>query len=60
MAFLHFAAAKVDKKDHPKAIGFINVGQIGTIAIALSIAGCLFQNVGFNDLKHAFAAAKAR
>jgi MFS family permease len=48
------AAAKVPDKDKAKAIGFINVAQIGTIAIALAIAGSLFQNLGFKSLKSAF------
>ncbi|KAI5459524.1 major facilitator superfamily domain-containing protein [Mariannaea sp. PMI_226] len=48
------AGSKVIPKDVPKAIGFINVGQIGTIAISLAIAGSLFQNVGFSELKRAF------
>lgn len=48
------AAAKVLVSDQPKAIGFINVAQIGTIAIGLSIAGSLFQNLGFKALKSAF------
>jgi MFS family permease len=49
------AAAKVPIRDRPGAIGFINVSQIGTIAIGLAIAGSLFQNLGFNSLKTAFA-----
>jgi hypothetical protein len=49
------AAAKVASKDKPKAIGFINVGQIGIMAIAPAIAGSLFQNLGFRALKSAFA-----
>jgi len=48
------AAAKVSEKDRPNAIGFINVSQIGTIAITLAIAGSLFQNLGFSSLKSAF------
>jgi hypothetical protein len=32
----------------------LNVGQIGTMAIALAIAGSLFQNLGFRDLKSTF------
>jgi hypothetical protein len=48
------AAAKVPLKDRAYAIGFINVAQIGTIAIALAIAGSLFQNLGFHALKNAF------
>jgi hypothetical protein len=49
------AAARVPLKDKANAIGFMNVSQIGSIAIALSIAGCLFQNLGFHDLKVALA-----
>ena len=49
------AAAKVPQKDRSNAIGFINVSQIGTIAIALAIAGSLFQNLGFSALKDALA-----
>jgi MFS family permease len=48
------AASKVPEEDKAKAIGFINVAQIGTIAIALAIAGSLFQNLGFESLKSAF------
>jgi hypothetical protein len=49
------AAAKVPKKDEANALGFINVAQIGTMAFGLSIAGCLFQNLGFQSLKKDFA-----
>jgi len=49
------AVAKVDPLDAPNAIGFINVSQIGTVAISLAIAGCLFQNLGFQALKTALA-----
>jgi hypothetical protein len=49
------AAAKAGPKYAADAIGFINVAQIGTIAIALAIAGSLFQNLGFSELKHALA-----
>ncbi|KAL7928245.1 major facilitator superfamily domain-containing protein [Trichoderma chlorosporum] len=49
------AVAKVPPKDEAKAIGFINVAQIGTIAICLAIAGSLFQNVGFHALSSALA-----
>jgi hypothetical protein len=50
------AAAKVSSlKDVPKAIGFINLAQLGTISISLAIAGSLFQNLGFHQLKTAFA-----
>ncbi|KAH8653283.1 major facilitator superfamily domain-containing protein [Ilyonectria robusta] len=49
------AASKVHERDRANAIGFINVAQIGTVAISLTIAGSLFQNLGFNSLKSAFA-----
>jgi Na+/melibiose symporter-like transporter len=42
-------------EDMPKAIGFINLAQLGTISICLAIAGSLFENLGFRDLKKAFA-----
>ena len=45
------AAAKVKHEDKANAIGFINVAQIGTIAIALSMSGSLFQNIGFSKLE---------
>ncbi|KAK7398680.1 hypothetical protein QQX98_011951 [Neonectria punicea] len=48
------AATKVTAKDRPNSIGFINVAQIGTVAIALAISGCLFQNLGFNSLKDGY------
>ncbi|KAH6986651.1 major facilitator superfamily domain-containing protein [Ilyonectria destructans] len=48
------AASKVHERDRANAIGFINVSQIGTVAISLTIAGSLFQNLGFNSLKSAF------
>ena len=35
------------------AISFINVAQLGGGALALSIAGAVFQNVGFNTLQSA-------
>ena len=49
------AAAKVDPVDVPASIGFINVAQIGSIAIALSISGALFQNLGFSYLSRTLA-----
>lgn len=47
------AAAKVDLIDVPASIGFINVAQIGSIAISLSISGALFQNLGYTYLSKA-------
>jgi len=49
------AAAKVDPSDVSNTIGFINVAQIGSIAIALSICGALFQNLGFRHLSETLA-----
>lgn len=50
------AAASVQPHEVPAAVGFINVAQIGSLAIALSIAGSIFQNLGFSDLKAALSA----
>ncbi|OAA70101.1 Major facilitator superfamily domain, general substrate transporter [Akanthomyces lecanii RCEF 1005] len=49
------AVTKVDPKDVPRAICFINLSQIGTVAVGLAIAGTLFQNVGVHELENAFA-----
>lgn len=49
------ASAKVTMEDKANAIGFINVSQVGLIAIALSVAGCLYQNLGFDFLKDSLA-----
>jgi hypothetical protein len=49
------AVAKVSPEDSSKALGFINLAQLGTTAIALAIAGSLFQNLGFRELQRAFA-----
>ena len=46
---------KVTQAEVPAAIGFINVGQIGGVTIALSIAGNIYQNVGFIKLREALA-----
>lgn len=48
-------AAKLPEHEIPGAIGLMNVAQIGSIAISLSIAGSIFQNVGYNNLKTALA-----
>jgi hypothetical protein len=42
-------------KDSSKALGFINLAQIGSTSLSLAIAGSLFQNLGFHELKRAFA-----
>lgn len=52
------AVALVDPIDTLNAVGYINVGQIGSLAIGLSIAGCLYQNIGFDNIKNALSAYK--
>jgi len=47
------SVVKVKQHDVQNAIGFINVAQIGTMAIALSIAASIFQNRGLINLKEA-------
>ncbi|KIW11951.1 hypothetical protein PV08_09224 [Exophiala spinifera] len=49
------AAAKVKPEEIAAAIGFINVAQIGSIVISLTIAGSVFQNLAFNNLQSALA-----
>jgi MFS family permease len=49
------AAAKVKPYEVAAAMGFINVAQVGSIAIALSIAGAIFQNLGLTYLREALA-----
>ncbi|CAD0081768.1 unnamed protein product [Aureobasidium vineae] len=50
------AVAIADKIDTLNAVGFINVAQIGSLSIGLSIAGCLYQNLGFDNIKSALSA----
>ncbi len=49
------AAAKVKPEEIAAAIGFINVAQIGSIVISLTIAGSVFQNLAFSNLQSALA-----
>lgn len=44
---------KVDQKDVPNALGFMNVAQIGSAAVSLSIADCIYQNIGFIGIRNA-------
>jgi hypothetical protein len=37
---------KVERYRKPRAIGFINVAQLGSVVVALRIAACVFENVG--------------
>lgn len=46
-------AAKVKPHEVPAVLGFMNVAQIGTAAIALSIADGLYQNLGFIGVRDA-------
>ena len=49
------AAAKVSPQEIPAVIGFINIAQIGSIVIALTVSGAVFQNVAFQNLEEALA-----
>lgn len=49
------AIVKVAPEQATSVIGFINVAQLGGGALALAIAGTIFQNVGFNNLSGALA-----
>ena len=49
------AAAKVAPHEIPAAVGFINIAQIGSIVIALTISGAVFQNAAFHNLEEALA-----
>jgi hypothetical protein len=49
------AAAKVPPQEIPAAIGFINHAQLGSIVIALSISGTVFQNTALRNLRTALA-----
>ncbi|KAK5947715.1 hypothetical protein OHC33_011269 [Knufia fluminis] len=44
-------ASKARKDDTSNAIGCINTSQIGTTALALAIASCLYQNLGVELLR---------
>lgn len=50
------AVVKVQPHEVPSAIGFMNVSQIGSMAIALSMAGSILQNVGYINLRDALSA----
>lgn len=49
------AAAKVAPQQVPQAIGFINHAQLGSIVIALTISGTVFQNTALSNLRSALA-----
>jgi len=49
------AAAKVEPKLVPSAIGFINMAQLGGTTIALTIAGQVFQSFAFKNVKVALS-----
>jgi MFS family permease len=59
------AAAKVKPGENQYAVNYINLAQIGSIVISLTIAGTIFQNLAFRNLQHAlggqgFSAAELR
>jgi Fungal trichothecene efflux pump (TRI12) len=47
------APAKLPAHDVAAAVGFINLAQIGSIVISLTIAGTVFQNIAFQNLQAA-------
>jgi MFS family permease len=49
------AQAKVSARDDSAIISFMNVAQIGSIVLALTIAGSVFQNVAIHKLAVALA-----
>jgi len=49
------AAAKVEPRHVPAAIGFMNLAQLGGTTIALTIAGQVFQSYAFMNTKAALA-----
>jgi len=49
------AAAYVPPSRTAQVIRFQNVSQIGSTTIALAVAGCIFQNIGYDRLQHALA-----
>jgi MFS family permease len=49
------APAKLPPDQVPAAVGFINLAQIGSIVISLTIAGSVFQNIAFTNLLAALA-----
>jgi hypothetical protein len=49
------AQAKATPADVSAVISLLNIAQIGTIVLALTIAGTIFQNVSLNNLNSALA-----
>ena len=47
------AQAKTPVRDSAAVISFMNVAQVGTIVLALTIAGSIFQNVAIDNLTSA-------
>jgi hypothetical protein len=50
------AAAKVKAHEVPSVISFINVAQIGSGVLSLTMAGAIFQNLAFESLSATFSA----
>ena len=49
------APAKLAPHEIPAAVGFINLAQIGSSVISLTIAGSVFQSIAFRNLQIALA-----
>jgi hypothetical protein len=43
-----------ERRDRVDSLAFCNIAQFGGIAITLSIAGCIFQNLGYKMLRETF------
>lgn len=56
---LGIANVMLSPHDRFDAAALFNMAQIGSIAIALAVAGCIFQNVGFNDLSSSISQYEA-
>jgi hypothetical protein len=51
------APAKVQPSRISDALSWVNSAQIGSVVLALTIAGAVFQNLGFNHVKSALEAS---
>lgn len=54
------AVTEVAPEQIPQAIGFINHAQLGSIVIALTISGTVFQNTALQNLRSALAGSGFR
>ncbi|CAN8095562.1 unnamed protein product [Discula destructiva] len=56
---LGIANVLVPPQDRFDAAALFNMAQIGAVSIVLAVAGCIYQNVGFNHLSAEIAAYEA-